>query len=210
MKCGNTIGAAAVTRLVELKGVSIKDELLQSFVEARDDYNYCCNGVASALQPFASPDDVQKIVALADSIKDEIPPGADDEVAHGFTCGAAAFLSGLNLTAIREAFLPKDESELLSEVRARVLCNIVRENHSTDALNLAADLLVRGVDRAATAIYFISKFAKPDDSPSWTTFSREHVDRLISRLNDERNKSWSLKALKCICDARPDLVERSE
>jgi hypothetical protein len=207
MKCGNTIGAAAVTRLVELRGISIKDELLQSFVEARGDYNYCCNGVARALRPFATPDDVQKIVALADSIKDEIPPGAPDEVADGFTCGAAAFLSGLDVIVIREAFLPKDKSEPLSEVRARVLCDILRENHSTDALDLAADLLVRGVDRAATAIYFISKFAKPDNSPSWTTFSREHVDRLVSKLNDEGDESWSLKALKCICDARPDLVQ---
>ena len=72
---------------------------------------------------------------------------------------------------------------------------------------MAADLLVRGVDRAATAIYFISKFTKPDESLSWTTFSREHIDRLVSKLSDEKENSWSLRALKCICAARPDLVE---
>src|ERR1039458_9266397 len=85
MKCGNIVGGAAVTRLVELKGASLKDELLQSLLESRDDFNYCVNGIARALRPFATPDDIQKMVALADSIKDEIPPGAPDEVAHGFT-----------------------------------------------------------------------------------------------------------------------------
>jgi len=206
MKCRNSIGAAAVTRLVELKGASVKDELLQSLVEARNDYNYCCNGIASALQPLATPDDARKIVALADSIKDEIPPGADDEVAHGFTSGAARFLSGLDVAVIREAFLPKDKSEPLSEVRARILCDFLREQRSTDALDLAGELLLRGIDKAATAMYFISNFSTPDDHLSWTTFSREHVDCLVLRLNEE-DESWGLRALKCLCEGRPDLAE---
>ena len=207
MKCGNIIGAAAVNRLVELKGASVKDEILQSLFESRDDFNYCLNGIARALRPFATPDDVQKIVALADSIKDEVLPDSNDEVAGGFTSGAASFLSGLDVTVIREAFLPKDESDLMSEVSARVVCNILQNKHSTDALELAADLLSHGVNQAATAIYFISHFAKPDDGLSWASFSHEHVDRLVSKLSDEKEKSWSLKALKCVCDARPDLVK---
>jgi hypothetical protein len=39
-------------------------------------------------------------------------------VADGFRSGAAQFLSGLNVAVIREAFLPKDKSEPLSEVSA--------------------------------------------------------------------------------------------
>jgi hypothetical protein len=207
MKCGDAIGAAAVTRLVELKGASVKDELLQSLLEARDDYNYCCNGVASALKPFATSDDVQKIIALADSIQDQIPRNADDHVAHGFTSGAAAFLSGLDVPVVREGFLPKEKSEQLSEIRARILCGFLQEKHSTDALELAGELLIRSINKAATAIFFISHFAKPDDRLSSVTFSSEHVDRLVSMLNGKENESWSVKALRCICDARPDLTE---
>lgn len=207
MKCGDLIGAAAVCRLVELKGMSVKNELVQSFVGARDDYNYCCNGLASALRSFATPDDARRIAALAESIEDEVPVGADDEVAYGFTYGAAQFLSGLDLAIIREAFLPKEKSEPLSEVRARVLCGILQGVHSTDALEFAADLLLLGVRKAATIIYFIANFAKPADALSWAAFSREHVDCLVSKLHDEEDKSWSLKALKLLCEARPDMAK---
>ncbi len=161
MKCGSMIGGVAVLRLVELKGISVKDELLRSLVEARDDYNYCCNGVARALRPFAAPGDAQKIAALADSIEDKIPRGSDDNVAVGFTVGTAQLLDGLDVATIREAFLPKEKSEPLSEVRARILCNTLRGIHSTAAMELAAELLIRGVDKAATAIYFKSAMPKP-------------------------------------------------
>ncbi len=42
---------------------------------------------------------------------------------------------------------------------------------------------------------------------SWTTFSTDHVERLLSRLDHEDDKSWALRALKCLCEARPDLAE---
>ena len=209
MKCGNTIGAAAVVRLVELRGTSVKDELLQSLVECRDDYNFCCHGIGHALRRFAVPDDAQKVVSLADSIQNEIPADADDEVAHGFTSGAAIFLGALDLAIVREAFLPKDKSTPLSEVKARILCHILDDHHSTAALDLSAELLVRGVDKVATAIYFISNFAKPKDHLSWVNFSHRHVDRLVSILDDEGKEeySWAVRALKCLCTARSDLAE---
>jgi hypothetical protein len=207
MKYRNRIGEAAVTRLVELRGASIKDELLQSLVDARDDYNYSCNGIGSALQEYASIEDIQKILALADSIQNEFRPEADDDVAIGFIDGAAAFLAGLDLAPIREAFLPKDKSEALSEVRARILCSLLWEHQTTEALDLAAELLVRGVDKVATAIYFISGCAKPKDHLSWSAFSSDHVHRLVSTLDDEDDESWALSALKCLCTARPDLAE---
>src|ERR1019366_1185298 len=55
--------------------------------------------------------------------------------------------------------------------------------------------------------YFIAKFAEPEDRLSWTSFSREHVDLLVSGLLDEENKSWNWKALKFLSEARPDLAD---
>lgn len=208
MKYGNMIGAAAVIRLVELKGISVKEELLQAFVDARDDYNYCCNGVARALLPFATPEDAYKIVALADSMESEISPGSGDNVAIGLTSGAAMFLSGLDLSVIRDAFLPRENLGTLSEVRSRIVCDILQKHHSTEALDLAAELLLNGTNKAATAIYFIANFAKPPEHGlSWATFDREHVECLVSKANDEGDESWSLKALRLLCERRPDLAE---
>ncbi len=176
VKCGDSIGAAAAARLVELKGTSVKDELLQSLVEARDDFNYC-NWTGRALGRFAAHDDVERMVALADSVQGKISPDGNYQEVHGFITGTAAFLKEVDLQVIRQRFLPKDESEPLSTVRAAILCEILEGHHSTAALELAGELLTRGVGRAATSLFFISEFAKPKDHwPAPRKLSRNEVE----------------------------------
>jgi hypothetical protein len=68
-------------------------------------------------------------------------------------------------------------------------------------------LLLLGVNKAATAIYFIANFAKPEDDLSWAKFDREHVSRLVSILRDGDDESWALKALKFLCEKRSDLSD---
>jgi hypothetical protein len=207
MKLGGTIGGEAAARLVELRGAVVKDELLQSLVEFRDDYNYCVNGVAPALKSFAATEDIPKVLALVDPIGDEINEDADEHLALGITHGAAQFLSGLDVQAVRSAFLPTGTPPRLSEVRGRVLVDYLQNKHSTAALELAGELLLHGVHGAEVAVCFISKFSNPDDCLSWTSFSSEHLDRLVSTLNDKNRHSWGLRALKCICGARPDMAQ---
>lgn len=207
MSLGGSIGAAAVTRLIELKGASVKEEMLQSLARSRNDYDYCCNGIGKALMPFASPADIQRIVSLADSVQKEVPPHADDQEALGFVDGAASFLAGLDLALVRRAFLPEETSEPLSEIRERILCYILWHHHSAAALDLSAELILRGVRKAATAITFISKFGKLEDRLSWSAFSCDHADRLASMLDDEDEEAWALRALKHLCRARPDIAE---
>ena len=163
MKCRDLMGAAAVSRLVSLKGASVKQELLESLVVARDDYNYSCNGIAAAIQPLITEDDLCRIVALVDSIEDKVPH-ADDEVAHGLIAGIAKLLSGMDVATVRDAFLPKVKRKRLPEVRARILCDFLRDQHSTSGLELAAELLIRGVTKAPVTIYFIGRFSEKSDS----------------------------------------------
>lgn len=206
IKCGDSLGAAAVSRLVALKGAEVKDELLQLLVDCSGDFNLCRNGIARALKPFATDEDAKKIAAWADSIQGKVTPGSDDDDTAGFTSGAAAFLAGLDLSIIRREFLPRDESMEITEIRARVLCDILHEHHSTAALDFAGELLLRGVKEAAVAIYFISEFAEPDCELSWASFTTAHVGRLKAILDDP-DESWGLDALKCLCAARSDLAE---
>lgn len=197
---GGAIGAAAVCRLVGLKGEGVKDELLQLLVDRCGDYNLCCNGIAPALKPFATNEDANKVAAWADSIQT-----APDDDLDGFTSGAAEFLSGLDLSAIRQEFVPSDKSKEISVVRGQVLCSILQKHHSTAALDLAGELLCRGITEAATAIYFISNFGKPDDELSWDSYGPDHVQHLLSTLGIGRH--FALDALKCLCTGRPDLSE---
>lgn len=207
MACGNMIGAAAVELLTELKGASIKDELLQSMIDCRDDYNYCCNGLAPAISPFIETEDLKKLVIMADSIEEEVTSESDEKIAHGFTSGVRNLLSSIDIEAIRDAFLPSDELKQVSEVRARILCNILLFRGSTAALELAAELLLRGVNKAATAISFISIFSRFENNLSWSSFNKGHVNHLLSILLDADEEVWAFKALRCLCAARPDLAE---
>ena len=198
---GSTIGAASVRRLVGLKGEGVKDELLQLLVDRCGDYSLCCNGVAPALKPFATDEDASKVAAWADSIQ-TVP---DDDRMEGFIYGAAKFLSGLDLSVIRQEFVPADGSKEISAVSGQVLCSILQKHRSTAALDLAGELLCRGIAEAATAIYFISNFAKPESELSWDSYGSEHVRHLLSILGTE--DSLALDALKCLCAGRSDLSE---
>ena len=207
MKLGNMIGGAAAKRLAELKGVAVKQELMQLLIEARDDYNYCRNGIAPALKPFITNDDVHEIVVLADSIQDEVTLDTGDEVAEGFISAVGALLAELDISIIKQELLPEAKTEQIPEIRARIICDMLWHRHSTAALNLAGELLLRGINQAATAIYFISNFARPEHGLSWASFTFGHADRLVSMVESRDNKSWSLEALKCLCEARPDLID---
>ena len=202
---GGMVGAVAALRLVELKGASVKAELLQSLFDHRNDYNYCCNGVAPAICPFIGREDLQTLVTLCDSLGGEVTPLSDGNTAHGFTSGANALLARIDLSTIRDAFMPGLESPMVPEARARILCSVLQSRHSTEALELAADLLLRGVRRAATAIYFIANFSKPMDGLRWDAFSSSHIECLIAMVPDPDEDAWALKALRCICQERSDL-----
>lgn len=207
INCGDMLGAAAVSRLVALKGAEVKDELLQLLVEHSGDYNLCCSGIAAALRPFATGEDAHKIGAWADSIQAKVTPDSDDDGTDGFISGAAELLAELDLSVIRQEFLPQDKSVEIPKIRSQILCDILQEHHSTAALDFAGELLLRGVSEAATAIYFIAKFADPDCKLSWDSFTTAHVDRLESSLDDPDEGSWGMGALKCLCAVRPDLAE---
>ena len=128
---------------------------------------------------------------MAESIKDEVAPDADDSVAQGFTAGAAEFLSELDVSLMREAFLTKDRNEPIPEAAARILCAFLRDKHSTDALELAGESLIRGVNKAATAIVFISGVAETDERLSWASFS---LSILTAWFQDSQTKMMSLGA----------------
>ncbi|MFZ6680019.1 SIR2 family protein [Undibacterium sp. Tian12W] len=207
LKIGSTVASAAVKRLIDLKGAEIKDEMLREMVEARSDYNYCVNGIARPLKPFAICEDIRKIALLANSISDEVTPDSNDDTALGFISGAAEFLTNINISSIKEEFVPIAKSTPISEIHARILCDILWGQHSTEALELAGDLLLRGINKAATAICFIVGFGKKERQLSWTSFTLEHLNRLITMMDDPKEDSWALKALKGLCSGRQDIAE---
>ncbi len=179
---GGSIGAVGVSRLVELKGDEVKDELLQLLVDHCSDYNLCCNGVGTALKPFAKDSDVFRIAAWADSIQAASTPSHPSDKTVGFICGAAEFLSRLEISAIRLGLLGRNGAADVSDIRAQLLCTLLQRRHSSAALDLAGELVHLGITEAAVTLYFVANFSKASDELSWASFSSVHVRRLISMI----------------------------
>ena len=201
---GDSIGAVGVSRLVELKGEEVKDELLQLLIERRDDFNFCRNGVGPALKRFAVEADVQRIVAWADLIEAELGREAPANDTDGFIEGAAEFLSQLDLVVVWRGVLGADPEGEISDFRARLLCAVLQDRRSERALDLAGELVRQGFPEAAVSLYFIAEFSELRDEFSWASFSAEHVRRLVSMMDAE--DSWALPALERLCAALPDLA----
>jgi hypothetical protein len=205
MELGGTIGGSAAKCLVDLKGQKVKKELLQSLLQRRSDFNYCFNAGHTALLPLIRKEDVAHIAAMADSIDDEVTLDMEDSPARGFTWAIADLLQQIELSVVAQAFLGKP-SETKTRARELILCEALTNHHSTGALELAADLLMRGWDKAATTIYFIAKFDK-SAALSWTSYGNAHAERLISIvLQETDNSPWALKALTYLCQARQDVA----
>lgn len=202
MRLGGSIAAGAVEKLVELRGELVKDELLAEMVRCSDDYNYCANGIAPALQSSITADDVSKILLLSDSLTECSLEATDDEYT-GLISGVETLLKLVPLGEIRSRFLSKGEVKDLSPIRSLLLCSIIHRRHSTEALELAAALLENGVNQAATTIYFIAHF-HDGATLSWGAFNAKHIQRLITTAESDK-ENWSLKSLGLICAARTDL-----
>lgn len=203
----NSLGAAAVKRLVELKGIEVKDELLELLVEYPNDYNFCCNGIGSALQKYATTSDVPKIAAFTTSIQSSYSED-NIEKAVGFISGSAIFLSALAVSDVWNGLFPADKSAQVPLVLGKLLCEILQNHHSSLALNFAGELLLRGVDEAATTAYFIAEFANDGSDLLWDEWSTRHADRLMYLIDSQEDRNcWPLNALAWLCFARPDLAD---
>lgn len=205
IQCGNSLGGAAVERLVLMKGEEVKEEIMHLLYSRHDDFNLCLNSVGPALRPFATENDASVIAAWADQLEAEISLGSMEDDVEGFTSGSAALLGDLDLSIVWREFVG-DWKGALPKLRATILCTILQDRDTSESLTLAGELLLNGVDKAAISIYFISNFSKQKNELSWKAFSNLHVSRLVDILIDS-GESWSLEALKAICSARPDLAE---
>ena len=202
--CGGSLGGAAVIRLVELRGIEIKDEIMRLLLDRQSEYNFCVK-VGRALKPFATEKDASTIATWADIIQVDIPPDSAKDSARGFISGAAEFLSLLDLSVIRNEFLLGEVVSTIPEIRSQILCSVIKEHHSTVALNFAGELLLKGVKGASASIYFVARHGKDERRPSWASFTHEHVTQL-QNIIETTDHYWGLTTLKCLCSAREDLA----
>ncbi|MBI2417786.1 MAG: hypothetical protein HYV28_07765 [Ignavibacteriales bacterium] len=197
IKKGDSIGAAALMRFVDLYGASVKDEILEMLLLKKDDFNFCVNGLAPSISMFISNTDIDKIVNWANKLAESFPTKKENKI-EGFISGAGILLSKLDLSILREKLLVTDINNKVPWIHKDIICEILQDNHSTESLQFAGDLLLLEVDDAATTIYFIANFAESQSDLSWESFNINHVKCLLKNMKSAK-ETWNLKALKCIC-----------
>ncbi|GAB2923587.1 hypothetical protein GCM10027093_73620 [Paraburkholderia jirisanensis] len=199
-----SVGGTAVEKLMLIKGFDFKEEAFSLLFKHYDDFNFCRNGVAPALAPYVSEDDLASLVQFSDELDQILDYEADNDAAAGFTWSTDVLLGDIELALIKQAFFPASVDMAFPRTRGLVLCNLLRDRHTTESLNIVADLLVRGVDEAVTAITFIGKFAEPAANVSWDVFTTDHLARLEALL--ENGDAWAVDALRQVCSRRHDLA----
>jgi hypothetical protein len=91
------------------------------------------------------------------------------------------------------------------KIRTRIVLDCLRTTRSTESLELAADVLLRGFKEAAAEIHFIAGFDEQTSSISWDVFEERHVALLVGLLSDTDDEPWAVEALRHICMHRADL-----
>lgn len=206
---GGTLGAAAVKRLVGIKGSEAKDYVLNLLIDKRNDFNLCRNGIAPALKPFITNNDTETIIKLIDLVQNNniLEDNYYEEEFSGFVSGASEILSHIELSEIKKYFAPKGTEPVRFTLRTKILCEILSKHHTNEAINIAADLLLIYPKQLSITIFFIAKFGDASNQLSWEIFTIQHIMALINYIENEDNedKKWSLDTLHYILQRRSDL-----
>ncbi|SHH10093.1 SIR2-like domain-containing protein [Pantoea sesami] len=209
---GDTLGGAAVKRLVEIKGSEVKDYVLNLLIHKRNDFNLCRNGIAPALKPFITKNDAETIVKMIDLVQDNniLDDDCYEDEFSGLVSGASEIFSHLDLSEIKEYFIPKKSAPLRLTLRTKILCEILSNHHTNEALNIAADLLLLYPKQLSITIFFIVKFGDESSQLSWDKFTLQHIMILMNYIekDDGDDKKWSLDTLQYILQGRDDLANK--
>ncbi|HKO51347.1 MAG TPA: SIR2 family protein [Polyangiaceae bacterium] len=200
-----SIGGEAAVLLVGLRGAAVKSEFLNLLVEARDDYNFCCNGVGPSLMDLVEGEDLQSLAEAAAKL--EADGHVDPEEVRGFVGGAAAALGNIDIEKVIDAFLPSWELPL-PPLRTEIVLDLLRDHKSPRAFKVAAQLLELGVAGAAFTVFLIGRYS--DAEVQWACLGPTHVERLLSLIeSDKEAGGWALELLLLVGAKRPELLEGS-
>jgi hypothetical protein len=207
LKLGNLVGAAAATRLLELLGEGIKDELLDSLFACATDYNYC-SGVARAIRPLITAGDVPDLVEKAERALHEFLSHGTDREQFAVDSALEELLADIDVTTLRSILLDSPRPPETQCARLTLLSTILRKHKCSESLALLAELLLAGEPGTAFGICLM-RYGKGTDELSWACFQEAHIERLMAMIADKDTGRWALDALELICTMRPDLAAES-
>jgi hypothetical protein len=204
IELGDLVGGSAASCLLSLRGSEVKAEMLELLVKNCEQYNFCAR-VGRSLRKLILDTDIPKLVVLADRVQARLQNN-EIKMCDGFDSALGTMLSGFSPTTVRDAFYDRNKSLEEQKVRLSVLCDVLQDARSPEALVVSRELLLAGVAEAAFCVHSILNYHAYKASPDVSAFGEEHVKRLIDFISDKDYGGWSIEVLKDIHMARPDLT----
>jgi hypothetical protein len=204
LELGDSVGGAEASLLLSLRGVEVKDEILELLVENCEDYNFCAH-IGGALGMLILHTDVPQLVALTDRVQKRYL-NKEIEKWEGFDSALGTILSRFAPTAVYDAFYEPNKPLEEQKVRLSVLCDFLEKSRSQEALVVCGELTLAGVAEAAFCVHMILRFSKGRVNLDMSLFGEEHVRSLIALSSDKEYGGWAIEALRDISMTRPDVT----
>ena len=199
---GGSLGGAAVSLLSSIRGPLAIQETIELLYSNRHDFNFCLRAVEN-LAPYVNVKTVLLVASIADKIQAEIDANAeiDEDSYGGFSMAIGFLFRELELPAIMHLLPEININSKANQYRAKLLCEVLGEQKTAGALQLAGDLLIKGIDYAVEPIARISLFSEEAKS-TLGSFTFSHATRLAGLIDNP----WTADALKELCNLKPSIA----
>ncbi|YAF58739.1 hypothetical protein DOCECA_00960 [Pseudomonas sp. E102] len=203
IKFGDSLGGIAVCLLNSIKGSSVVQEVIELLFLNRHDFNFCLRAV-DGLAHFITKESVLTVAGFADEIQAQINsnPDIDEEHYGGFSMAVSMLFQELELPAILQLLPAVSGEPVANQYRAKILCEALGEHNTPEALDVAGDLLLKGVKYAVEPIARIALSSGQEDKAVLDGLTYSHAVRLQEFIETP----WASEALKQLCRARPDIA----
>jgi len=192
---GGTIGSAAATILLRTFGNRTKPLIYALIKKHCEDFNFCSH-ICSSLANHITASDIEDLTTLINDVSQTL----DHQNGTAFAYGIKSLLHENDLTEVYDLLKPENADDLKGEI----LCEILSSHKSSQALEIAGTLLLKGVRKAPISIYFIAEYTK--ETLSWETYNIKHalclIEGVIAGTSDSR---WNFAALRHLCLARENI-----
>jgi hypothetical protein len=203
IKFGDSLGGTAVYLLNSIKGSSVVQEVIELLFLNRHDFNFCLRAV-DGLVHFTTKESVLTVAGFADEIQAQINSNPDigEEHYDGFSMAVSMLFQELELPAILQLLPAVSGEPVANQYRAKILCEILGEHNTPEALAVAGDLLLKGVKYAVEPIARIALSCEQEDKAVLDGLTYSHA----ARLQEFIETPWASEALKQLCRARLDIA----
>ncbi len=206
IELGDTLGGNVVGSLLDILGHDFKLEALSLLVERCNDYNFCTE-IGRSLKKYITEDDLPELLICSNKVQEKLNSKKIKRF-EGFDSALGNMMEGFSPDLVYHTLYNPIISLSSQKVKIDVLCDFLKDSRNNESLEIAANLLLDGIDYIAFVLHLILNFSKPEDNLDYSIFKATHIKQLLKVAKSKRNSNsdWALNSITNICLKRVDLI----